>query len=103
MSATLSCAVRRLPVSSRLLASRSNFLFHHPANQPICLTTYGFQCQALPLYRMYANQSNNNHNGNKSPEKKEDKKPEKSDEKNKVESNSKVSEVDGFRHFFNKH
>ena len=42
-------------------------------------------------------------NGNKSSEKKGEKKPEKSDETNKVESNSKASEVSGFRHFFNKH
>ena len=61
------------------------------------------RCQTLQLYRAYASQSdNNNNNENKSPDKKEEKKPEKSVEK-KLESNSKASEVNGFRHFFNKY
>jgi AFG3 family protein len=103
MSATLSRAVRRLPVSSRLLTSRStNFTLHH-TGLPICLAPYRLQCQIQLQYRMYATQNNKDNNNKNSPSK-ETKQPEKKEEnKNERETPGPPPEQGGFRHFFNKY
>src|SRR5271167_1662359 len=103
MSATFSRAVRRFPVSSRLLTSRSvNFTRHHTGRQ-IFLAPFELQCQIQLQYRTYATQ-NNKDNKNKDSSSKETKQPEKKDE-NKLEGDAPrpPPEQGGFRHFFSKY
>lgn len=97
MSVTLSRAVRRLPLSQRLLSTSA--VPSYRWERPVWLTGYCIRYRLQLCQRNYATGNNNG----KKKDNKEEKQPARDETKDVDSEKSTDAESNRFRHFFNKH